>query len=133
VIHCLAPDFRKTTHIKPDQAASILAPVYRNVLREFNFGRQHRLWIAQRRFGNDVAATEHSTPILPTCLRLLPISSGIFAGNLTPHMPDITHTALVMAFDSLLEPERLSLRYGPVVRDFHVQDSALNRRFPPEI
>ena len=75
-IHAVGPDFRKQTNASQKEAVHQLAPVYHSILKEFL-----------------------STPLKQ--LRLLPISGGIYAGNLQEHIHEITAQAIVQGFNCL--------------------------------
>ena len=77
-LHVVGPDFSQR-RCSEDEALGELTQAYAAALREF----------ARARLGG---------------LRLLPISGGIFAGNLKPQLPSLTAGALRAAFDAL--PER---------------------------
>ena len=75
VVHVVGPDFRDGTWSKRE-AALELSRAYRNVLHE---------WVL----------SETKT------LRLLPISSGIFAGTLSDELTPLTHEAICVGFEQL--------------------------------
>ena len=82
MVHAVGLDFRRL-HDPPGtppytraEARATLARAYENVLREFAASGQRRL-------------------------RLLPISSGIFAGPMAAEIPALTWEALQLGFDAL--------------------------------
>ena len=79
-LHVVGPDFSQR-RCSEDEALAELTQAYAAALREF----------ARARLGG---------------LRLLPISSGIFAGDLKPQLPSLTAIALRSAFDALAERDQ---------------------------
>jgi hypothetical protein len=92
VIHAVGPDFRmlpkgEATYPR-GLARAQLAAVYGSVLR----------------------AHLESTRRTVRCLRLVPVSGGIFAGSLLPDIPRLTFEAMGDAIMSLSDPQRQALR-----------------------
>jgi hypothetical protein len=85
VIHTVGPDLRLCSTFGHHQAICTLSVCYSNILAKFA-----------------------DQPNL-TCLRLLPISGGIFSGALTHMMPDITVHALAAGFAQLNSEKRSRL------------------------
>mmetsp|Transcript_24588 Transcript_24588/g.41693 ORF Transcript_24588/g.41693 Transcript_24588/m.41693 type:complete len:496 (+) Transcript_24588:3-1490(+) len=107
VIHAVGPDLRKpfvaadhpesavqSVGISPvdgaaftkEQAVSVLARTYKNILSEFVGGALQEV---------------EDKGLSPPSLRLLPISGGIFSGAFLKDMPGITFEALQLGFDQL--------------------------------
>ena len=83
-VHVASPDFRGFGGDAKEVAVAKLSVAYLNLLEEF--------------------LTTSSI-----CLRMLPVSSGIFAGHLRLHMPAITAAALVQAICKLTAESQLKL------------------------
>lgn len=74
VIHVAAPDLREPRYDNhPDEVVEALAIAYRNVLTQFIESKKK-------------------------CLRMLPISGGIFSGEHAEQLPELTARALKQAF-----------------------------------
>merc|ERR1712125_76187 len=85
VIRVVGPNFMQAQPATELEAVKLLAPSYASVFEEFAYSSA-------------------------TTLRLLPISSGIFAGSFGPVMPQITAAALDAGFKSLPMATRSMLR-----------------------
>ena len=90
-VHCAGIDFRREgAPATFDAAASALSVAYAHVL--------------------ELAAT-----LSKRRLRLLPISSGIFAGRFAERMPELTAVALLGALDQLPEASQKTLKGGMAI------------------